>query len=57
MRVSEQALTAERQKLKRLVKRFKKKMEDESKSESKRAKAEKDLHDARVMLNYILHFP
>ena len=53
----EQALTAERQKLKRLVKRFKKKMEDESKSESKRAKAEKDLHDARVMLNYILHFP
>jgi len=39
------------------VKRFKKKLEDESKSAAKRSKAESDLHDARVMLNYILHFP
>lgn len=50
-------LRAERQKLRRIIKRYKKKLSDETLKASKRAKMEGELEEARVLLNYILHFP
>ncbi|GFZ45005.1 rRNA-processing protein EFG1 [Saitozyma sp. JCM 24511] len=60
-RTSSTSLTpSERQKLLRLIKRFQKAASASSATdkETKRAeRAEQDLERARVMLNYILHFP
>ncbi|WWD18649.1 hypothetical protein CI109_103102 [Kwoniella shandongensis] len=47
----------ERQKLLRLTKRLNRKISEEGKSEKKKARYEQDLTDARVMLNYVLHYP
>ncbi|OWZ74935.1 rRNA-processing protein EFG1 [Cryptococcus neoformans Bt85] len=47
----------ERQKLVRLIKRFKRKLSDSETSSKKRSKHEEELLDARIMLNYVLHYP
>ncbi|OXG26364.1 rRNA-processing protein EFG1 [Cryptococcus neoformans Bt120] len=47
----------ERQKLVRLIKRFKRKLSDSETSSRKRSKHEEELLDARIMLNYVLHYP
>ncbi|WVO24967.1 rRNA-processing protein EFG1 [Cryptococcus decagattii] len=47
----------ERQKLVRLIRRFNRKLLDSETSSKKRSKHEEELLDARIMLNYVLHFP
>ncbi|WVO18101.1 hypothetical protein L204_105803 [Cryptococcus depauperatus] len=51
----------ERQKLLRIIKRLKKKLSDSTDkktlSDEKRFKYDEELEDARVMLNYVLHYP
>lgn len=49
----------ERQKLGRIIKRAQRKIGEAGKEGKgkKQAKAEKELADARVMLNYILNYP
>lgn len=48
---------SERQKLLRLIKRFQKTASASSATDKETKRAEQDLERARVMLNYILHFP
>ncbi|XAO27632.1 rRNA-processing protein EFG1 [Cryptococcus bacillisporus CA1280] len=47
----------ERQKLVRLIRRFNRKVLDSETLSKKRSKHEEELLDARIMLNYVLHFP
>ncbi|KAK8858754.1 hypothetical protein IAR55_002983 [Kwoniella newhampshirensis] len=47
----------ERQKLIRLIKRSNRKVNEDGKSEKKKARYGQELEDARVMLNYVLHYP
>ncbi|KIR38470.1 rRNA-processing protein EFG1 [Cryptococcus deuterogattii 99/473] len=47
----------ERQKLVRLIRRLNRKLLDSETSSKKRSKHEEELLDARIMLNYVLHFP
>nr|KIR44760.1 rRNA-processing protein EFG1 [Cryptococcus bacillisporus CA1280] len=46
-----------RQKLVRLIRRFNRKVLDSETLSKKRSKHEEELLDARIMLNYVLHFP
>jgi hypothetical protein len=50
-------ILSERQKLLRLIKRFQKTASTSSATDKETKRAEQDLKRARVMLNYILHFP
>ncbi|WVQ85053.1 hypothetical protein IAT38_007217 [Cryptococcus sp. DSM 104549] len=50
-------LITDRQKLLRIIKRLNRKLSEEDVSDKKRTRYEEELRDARVMLNYVLHFP
>lgn len=43
--------------MQRIVKRLKRKMEEEGVKEKKLKKLEGELEEARVMLNYIINYP